>query len=290
MSAKRAELAASQPLCRSSDKKNPPLPRHARLPINRCNLPAAILGGLSFQDFPAPLEIDGIADLHRPLFDLLAGIADAQERAERFMGYMTAHFRLEAPEDAGLVPGTKKNRARASYLKVVRGWAFDADGREAAVLKGWVESRFGLLPLFHGGQLADEEAVEHARYLEMRSRGLYGSNALEAQLDLLYAFCQYELARRFAGRAHLTLYRGVNRLADLEIEREDDGRRILLMNNVNSFSSSRERAGEFGDVILTARVPQSKLIFFSSLLPGLLKGEEEFVVLGGLFRVRAEFL
>ena len=36
----------------------------------------------------------------------------------------------------------------------------------------------------------------YLRYLEMRSAGLYGTNALEAQLDLLYAYCQYEFARR----------------------------------------------------------------------------------------------
>ena len=41
------------------------------------------------------------------------------------------------------------------YLRVVRGWAFDPDGREAAVLKGWVESRFGLMPRHHGESLRE---------------------------------------------------------------------------------------------------------------------------------------
>lgn len=31
----------------------------------------------------------------------------------------------------------------------------DSDGREGAILKGWVESRFGLLPRFHGEPLRD---------------------------------------------------------------------------------------------------------------------------------------
>ena len=52
-------------LCRASD--NPRLPRWARLPINRCNLPADILGGLSFQRGPCPLVIDGVAELGFPL-------------------------------------------------------------------------------------------------------------------------------------------------------------------------------------------------------------------------------
>ena len=60
------------------------MPKAARLPINRCNLPAAILGGLTFQGAPAALAIDGVSALHRPLFDLLGYIEDAGERAPRF--------------------------------------------------------------------------------------------------------------------------------------------------------------------------------------------------------------
>jgi NAD+--dinitrogen-reductase ADP-D-ribosyltransferase len=55
---------------------------------------------------------------------------------------------------------------------------------------------------------------------------------------------------------------------------------------VSSFSSSRERAGEFGDTILDVDVPVAKLAFFSRLLPGMLKAEDEYVVIGGLYRVR----
>jgi len=56
---------------------------------------------------------------------------------------------------AGLTGQQSKSRAKASYLRVVRGWAFDPDGREAAVLKGWVESRFGLMPRHHGESLRE---------------------------------------------------------------------------------------------------------------------------------------
>ena len=47
-------------VCRAPDKTDetaPALPRFARLPINRCNLPAAILGGLTYQRHPTPLTI-----------------------------------------------------------------------------------------------------------------------------------------------------------------------------------------------------------------------------------------
>ena len=269
-----------------------PLPQGARLPINRCNLPAAILGGLTFQRAPTALSIDGVAALHRPLFDLLNDIEDVPERARRFTGYMTSHFSLEQPEEAGLTADQRKQRARANYLRVVRGWAFDPNGREAAVLKGWVESRFGLMPRHHGDSLREPGSAAWQRYVEMRAAGLYGTNALEAQLDLLYAYSQYELARQFPQRTHIRLYRGVNRLVDHEIIEDGGGAdgnsfvKIVLLNNVSSFSLSHDRAGEFGDSILAVDVPLPKLAFFSQLLPGMLKAEDEYVVIGGLYRVR----
>jgi len=277
-------------VCRAPDKEDeifPTLPRLARLPINRCNLPAAILGGLTYQRHPTPLQIDGIADLHKPLWALLDDIPGAGERAERFAGYMASHFRLRQPEDAGLVTGQSGSRARASYLRVVRGWAFDSESREAAVLKGWVESRFGLSPRHHGEALREPGSAAWQRYVEIRAQGLRGTNALESQLDLLYAYTQYELARQFPQRTHLRLYRGVNRLAEHEtIQDNRQGEKVLLLNNINSFSRSRERAGEFGDDLLAVDVPLPKLAFFSRLLPGMLRGEDEYVVIGGLYRVR----
>lgn len=276
-------------LCRASNNKGG-LPRTARLPINRCNLPAAILGGLTYQLHPTPLAIDGVAALHRPLFALLDDIADAPERAQRFMAYMTRHFHLDHPEDAGLVAGQGKARSKANYLRIVRGWAFDAESREAAVLKGWVESRFGLTPRHHGEPLREPGSAGWQRYVAMRAAGLYGTNAIEAQLDLLYAYCQYELARQFPQRSHLRLYRGVNDLAQHETLAGDwprgEGEQVVLLNNISSFSRSRERAGEFGDSVLSVDVPLPKLAFFSQLLPGMLKGESEYVVIGGLYRVR----
>ncbi|HOG04325.1 MAG TPA: NAD(+)--dinitrogen-reductase ADP-D-ribosyltransferase, partial [Accumulibacter sp.] len=253
----------------------------------RCNLPAAILGGLTYQRHPTPLQIDGVADLHKPLWALLDDIPEAPERAGRFAGYMQNHFRLHQPEDAGLAAGQASARARATYLRVVRGWAFDAESREAAVLKGWVESRFGLCPRHHGEALREPGSRAWQRYVESRAQGLRGTNALEAQLDLLYAYSQYELARQFPLRTHLRLYRGVNRLAEHEtIHHDPGGDKVLLLNNINSFSRSRERAGEFGDDLLAVDVPLPKLAFFSHLLPGMLRGEDEYVVIGGLYRVR----
>jgi len=273
-------------LCRGDDKAS--LPRDARLTINRCNLPAVVLGSLTYQKYPAPLLLDGVAEFHGDLFRRLAA-APTEARAAVFRDYLTVNFRLDWPEEAGLNTSggaLHKSRAKASFVRVLRGWSFDSDSRDAAVLKGWVESRFGLTPRYHGQPLRDPSGEPYRRYLEMRSHGLYGTNALEAQFDLVYAFCQLQLGLRHPGARHVTLYRGVNRMADHEIlARGEGGRHIILLNNLSSFTCSRERACEFGDYILEVNVPLSKIFFHCGLLPGVLQGEDEFLVIGGVVEV-----
>ena len=258
------------------------------MPINRCNLPAVILGSLTFQRHPVTLEIDGIRDLHAGLFRTLDAMPDLSERAQRFIDYMTVRFLLEELEEAGLTPGRKrKSRVNANYLRMVRGWSFDSDGREGAVLKRWVESRFGLLARHHAGSLLDRAGEAYQRYLLEGTRGLYATNALESQLDLLYTYCQYELGReRPEDGASLTLYRGINRIDEHEVLNVcPEGRYSVLFNNLSSFTSNRERADEFGDYILEARIPLPKVFFYNRLLPGMLKGEDEYVVIGGVYEV-----
>ncbi len=262
------------------------LPRSARLPINRCNLPPGILGGLTFQRAPVALELDGVAQLHRGFFGLLDTLDDAAQRAEAFALHMKACFYLDEPEQAGYTTSSKQKRQKADYLRMVRGWSFDSDSREGAALKGWVESRFGLLPRHHAGAIRDLSGAAYRKYLEMRATAVYGTNALEAQLDLLYSYCQYELARQLPGHTHLTLYRGVNRVDEHEtLATLNSKQRIVLLNNLNSFTSNRERADEFGDYLLVAQVPIAKVAFYSKLLPGMLKGEDEYTVVGGLYEV-----
>ncbi|MDZ4201640.1 MAG: NAD(+)--dinitrogen-reductase ADP-D-ribosyltransferase [Gallionella sp.] len=264
----------------------PALPKFACLPINRCNLPASILGSLTFQRSPAPLELDGVAQFHRGLFKLLDRIDDAKERAGAFTMHMNASFYLDEPEQAGYSAESKQKRQKADYLRMVRGWSFNSDGTEGAALKGWVESRFGLLPRHHGGPIRDFSGEAYRRYLEMRATAFYGTNALEAQFDLLYTYCQYELARLYPGDTHLTLYRGVNRVDEHEtLATLGDNHRIVLFNNLNSFTANRERADEFGDYLLTAQVPLAKVFCYTRLLPGMLQGEDEYTVVGGVYEV-----
>ena len=164
----------------------PSLPSSARLPTNRCNLPAVILGRLTYQAHPIPLELDGVRALHRSLFTTLEAIDSPQSRARRFIDYMTVYFRLEHPEEAGLEFGNRrKNRINADYLRMVRGWSFDSTGREAAVLKCWIETRIGLLARHHAGPLGSRHDKNRHAYLHQAASGIYATNAIEAQLDLL---------------------------------------------------------------------------------------------------------
>jgi len=268
----------------------PSLPPFAHLPINRCNLPPVIVGSLSFQHHPTALRIDGIDELHKALFRGLDTRQTHKQRANYFMDYMIVHFRMENLQDAGLMSGDKNKRSKADYLRILRGWLFDTDSREAAVLKSWVESRFGLLARYHKGELNDYASENYQIYLQERSSGLYATNALEAQIDLLYSYCQYELALQYEQNQRLPLYRGVNKIDSYEIlKRHDKNQAVVLMNNINSFSRNRERADEFGDYILEADIPWQKVLFYSDLLPGLFNGEDEALVIGGVYEVKIIF-
>ena len=268
------------------------LPSHARLPINHCNLPSVILGSLTFQRHPVALHLDGVEELHAELFASLEPVMEATERAIRFKDYMRSGFLLDHLDEAGFDAGKGRcQREKADYLRMLRGWMFDPDGKEAAVLKSWVESRFGLLPRNHRGPLGDFDRENYQHYLSARAQGLYNTNALEAQLDLLYTYCQYELGRRFPDRTHLLLYRGINHVKEHEILHQPEKHAyILLLNNLNSFTHDRIKADEFGDYILEAEIPLAKLFYFPDLLPGTLKGENEYLVIGGVYQVKVSLL
>jgi NAD+--dinitrogen-reductase ADP-D-ribosyltransferase len=271
-------------------RSGPSLPAQARLPVNRCNLPSVILGSLTFQRHPGPLEIDGVRVLHKALFADLERSAQRAERATRFMDYMDSAFLLGKPDEAGLDPDNPgRARHKVDYRRLLRGWLFDSDGAEAVVLKGWVESRFGLLARKHGDSLRDREDAASRDFGRARSRALYNTNALEAQLDLLFSYCQFEAVATHDLTAHLRLYRGINRLRDHEILARRDARRcVVLLNNLSSFSGSRERADEFGDTVIAVEVPVAKLLYFPGLLPGQLHGEDEYLVIGGLYEIERQ--
>jgi NAD+--dinitrogen-reductase ADP-D-ribosyltransferase len=59
------------------------------------------------------------------------------------------------------------------------------------------------------------------------------------------------------------------------------------LNNVVSFTDSREMAGQFGSYIIETRVPLVKILFFNELLAcHPLRGEAEYLAIGGDYQVR----
>lgn len=266
------------------------VPPTARRSLNRCNLPTEALGSFAFQLTPCALSLDGVLPLHQPLFDRLDTLDSAPERACVFRTYMNAHFMLDDAPALGLSENVRLDRSRMDYLRLLRGWLFDSEGREGAILKAWVESRFGLLTRYHRGPLGAEDSASRSGFEQEVAAGLYSTAGLEAQVDLLYSWTQYELARRLHGRTHLQLYRGCSDPSALrEMHALDDGRRVVELNNLSSFSANAERADEFGDRVFSCATPMPKILAFSGLMPGLLQGENEYLVIGGIAAITIEY-
>lgn len=249
---------------------------------NRCNQPPWMLASLDFQNDPTPLEIVGARRSEDRLFRLLDHFQNPEARGLTFHEYLSARFQLEEWD---------RNKAgarevlRHSYLRYLLGWGYDSNGQSGAVLKHWVESRFGLRPTYHAGKLpSNPKAAQKYRF--DRVKGQAETTSVENQLDLLYTFCQYELSRRKPQERWLVLYRGTHDPEEYSVEQESDGTLSVELNNLSSFSSDPEIAWEFGSLVWKVRVPLAKIAFFSGLLPRhLLEGEKEYLVLGGRYRV-----
>ncbi|MDR2689946.1 MAG: NAD(+)--dinitrogen-reductase ADP-D-ribosyltransferase [Azoarcus sp.] len=266
------------------------LPASCRLSLNRCNLPTEALASFAFQLDPRSLELDGIHSLHHGLFERLDEEPDPTARVSLFRRHMNACFMLDAPPEMGLSPSVRVDRSRMDYLCLLHGWMFSAESREGAVLKAWVESRFGLVTRYHCGMLdaLRQGGETRAAFEHSVAAGLYNASALESQLDLLYSWGQYELGRRHPGQRHFTLYRGLSSLRT-NLPRLDDGRQLVELNNLSSFSASLERADEFGNIVISCAIPAAKILVFPGLLPGLLRSEDEYLVIGGVVAVRREY-
>jgi NAD+--dinitrogen-reductase ADP-D-ribosyltransferase len=261
---------------------------------NLVGLPTEFLASCDFNDAPQALTISGVREFNGPLFDMLAQAQTLAEAAQAFTLYMHAMFGIDPEQQEPPAPRQSTNsqspsaprRFRSSFLKLIRGWGFDSNGPEGAVMKGWVESRFGVFPTYHKQPIHRISSPVWTTYVEEKMSSRFHNNSILTQLDLLYEYCQWSLARFFApGRAHMTLHRGVNALDEhLVFEVGREGVIKLRLNNLVSFSADRDVAGCFGDTILTVRAPVAKIVFFNELLPSHpLKGEGEVLLIGGDF-------
>jgi NAD+--dinitrogen-reductase ADP-D-ribosyltransferase len=254
--------------------------------MNRCNLPPWVIASRHYNRHPKVLEIQGVRHNGRPLFDKLAIQDDPEIRGALFHDFMDVRFQLHQWQQEES-PSSRKS-LKNSYLRFLRGWLFDSNSIEAAVLKGWVESRLGLAPTFHHETINDIHSQAYFRYTVDRMKGSARTSAILPQLDLLYEFVQYELARRLPDQTHLTLYRGIYDFAEHHvIEQLEKNSWLLRLNNLNSFTDEFEKAWEFGSRVLQTEVPLTKVFFMSGILPkSLFKGEGELMVIGGEFEVK----
>lgn len=253
--------------------------------FNNCNLPPWVIASRHFNEHPQHLEIQGVRQANRHFFQKLDTLAEAGERAAVFNDYMSVKYQLHHWQSQ---TETARKSLKNSYLRFLRGWMMDSNSVEGAVLKGWVESRMGIPPTFHKIRIPGIHGEEYMVYALDRTRGSARTNAINAQLDLLYEYCQYELERRFVAGSHLKLFRGTNdanEYALLEVigKREQ----IIRLNNLVSFTDNEERAWEFGDTVWEIQAPLAKIFFYDELLPNsIMKGEGEYLVVGGEYRVR----
>jgi NAD+---dinitrogen-reductase ADP-D-ribosyltransferase len=252
---------------------------------NHCNLPPWVIASRHFNDNPQPIELMGVRQANRFLFQRLEQIESREERALFFNDYMSVKFQLHQWEDQATDKARKS--LKNSYLRFLRGWGMESNSIEGAVLKGWVESRIGLRPTFHKVRIRSVHSEDYFIFAIDRMKGSERTNAINSQLDILYEYSQFELAKRFPGERILKLYRGVYDEDEHELlEATGKRERIVRLNNLSSFTSDEERAWEFGFTVWEVQVPICKVFFFNELLPNsILKGEGEFIVFGGEYRV-----
>lgn len=250
---------------------------------NLVGLSTPFLADVAFNARPVTVHISGVREMNGPLFEMLGLAENLAEAGDAFAAYMMAMFGIDREQRE---PGsaTGRRRYRSSYLRLIKGWGYDSNSPEGAVLKGWVESRFGIFPTFHRERLVRQAPAAWAAYVAEKMSSRFHNNAIMVQLDLLYEFCQWALVR-FAcpTETHLTLHRGINDFDEHPIRRRIDRRRIVMrLNSLSSFTADRDIADCFGDVILTAQVPREKILFFNTLMTSHpLKGEGEYLVIGG---------
>lgn len=254
---------------------------------NLCDLPAWYIGSLAFNERPQRFELQTVLGARQQLFGQLDAVGEPDKRTDMFNTYVAEKFHLNELDRDEHTKGAKRS-LRNTYVRYLRGWGVDSNSIEGAVLKAWVESRIGLRPTFHRAKLLSDDADEQLVFATDRMKGMAGSNAIHSQLDLVYDFCQYELARRYPGQTWFSLYRGTHDPNDYHtLEVLSPRERIVRLNNLSSFTPDAERAFEFGSTVWATRVPLVKIFFFSQLFPqSILKGEDEFLVIGGIYRVK----
>jgi NAD+--dinitrogen-reductase ADP-D-ribosyltransferase len=246
---------------------------------NLIGIPTSYFASPAFNLSPSPIHINGVREMYGSLFNAMDKMETAEDAAHIFMEHMRVAFDLNVSPEEG-----KKKNYRANYLRLLKGWLFDSNRPEGAVMKGWAESRFGLFPLFHQEPITGVNSPAYWAYTMEKMHTRFHNNAINSQFDLLYEFCQYYLDRFGPRKRKFTLYRGTN-IGDVThqvLEKREKKEWVVRNNSLVSYTADVERADEFGDTVLEVEMPFEKILCFPQLLPGALpKSEMEYIVLGG---------
>ena len=212
---------------------------------------------------------------------------DPDERTRLFNEHISAKFHLHELDREHTL--SARRSLRNTYVRYLRGWGVDSNSIEGAVLKAWVESRIGLRPTFHRRKVTANDPEGQLVFATDRMKGLAGSNAIDSQLDLglhvlpVRAWPPPSRAKVASPSSAERTTPTTTRRLEVVSPRE----RIVRLNNLSSFTPDSERAFEFGSTVWEVRVPTVKVFFWSQLFPrGILKGEDEFLVIGGVYRVK----
>ncbi len=256
---------------------------------NLIGIATACIAHPVFNQNPQPLHIAGTRESAPGLFEQLAAQATREDCGRVFQDYMCVVFGFETEQRLS-DDAEGRRRYRNSYLRLIQDWGLDSNNAQGAVLKGWAESRFGLFPNYHKRRITGFMNRDWITYIEEKMNSRYHNNCIFMQLDLLYEYCQWVIARfRYPAATHKTLYRGVNALDDWIVKDEDKQHKIVRFNSIVSFTDRRSIASEFGGYILEVEVPMVKLVFFNELLPRhALRGEAEYLVIGGDYHVKVQ--
>lgn len=250
---------------------------------NKINIPAKLFVSRQYNEGITPISIDGVKEYHGRLFKSVAETGSIADASVMFENYMTALFSLDEK-----VNGKKVG----NYIRVLKSWLFDSNNSAGAVIKGWVENRFGLIPFYHAQAIPGLYTKEYYDYLQEMMNSGSNKNSMFSQLDLLYTYTQTIIKAYCENHVPtVTLYRGVNDLNDHIIISKTSKRKYCIeLNSISSFTLEKEIAEQFGSKIIKAEVPYTKVVYFSEALPNRsFSGEMEYLIIGGRYDVETVF-
>jgi NAD+--dinitrogen-reductase ADP-D-ribosyltransferase len=242
---------------------------------NLINIKSKYFGSLDYNEKIQDIRIMGVYEYHKDFYEAIEKTESILIANQIFDSYINELFELKCKI---------KGKKVGNLYKILMGWMFNSNGFEGAVLKGWAESRFGIIPNFHKTRIDHIESEGYYNYLSEKMSQRVNKNAIYLQLDLLYHYTQVVIKRFFSSfKPRVTLYRGVYNLEENEIITWlSKNAAVMSHNNVLSFTVDKSIAEQFGDSILKINVPYTKIIFFSEVTPlHHFAGEQEFIVIGG---------